>query len=98
MINSPGDNQPLEPTRAPRSAPAAGTQSAERSPLLRPTIDIPTSSDSMRQRLDDLGWKQGSVLSPEPELIAAIELVPFSNFQQLPEPPFWCIVVSRDCI
>lgn len=78
-------------------APTAGLAgpAAARAPEGRE--EAPSQEGDLRERIDSLGWRQGSILPFDEEILAAVRMVPFAQFDTLPDPPFWLVLGSQDC-
>jgi hypothetical protein len=52
--------------------------------------------DDLRVRLERGGWRQGAVVRADHAIVDALKILPFAEFDRLPE-PCWLIVASQDC-
>jgi hypothetical protein len=51
----------------------------------------------MQEQIDSLGWRQGAIVPASAEIVGSIRMVPFAQFDTLPDPPYWLVLVSQDC-
>lgn len=56
-----------------------------------------TAAIDLRARIDSLGWHQGAILPADAEITAAVRMVPFALLDELPDSPYWLVLVSQDC-
>lgn len=53
-------------------------------------------SQSLRDRLENDGWRQGAVVPAAPAIVQELHILPFAEFDQLPE-RYWLLIASQDC-
>lgn len=52
--------------------------------------------EALRTRLERAGWHQGAVVPAAPAIVNSLTILPFAEFERLPE-PCWLIIASQDC-
>lgn len=88
-MTSPGDMEIGDADR--HSGPAGSSAPSARSEAEDQAVAEPST------QIESLGWRQGAVLPTTAEIAQAVRLMPFAQFDSLPESPFWLILVSQDC-
>lgn len=54
------------------------------------------SPASLRDHLENSGWRQGSVVPSTPTIVQELQILPFAEFDHLPE-CHWLLIASQDC-
>lgn len=98
LLLSDADAPTPEGGSTPSGHPAALPTS--RAGRLDPAWEITARTETapeLRQRLAELGWRQGAVLPSDASITRALTMIPFGQ-QEIPaESPHWLIVASQDC-